>query len=419
MTPAPFRAKRSRANGNRASGSRAIGGRAAIVIVVLSELLATSLWFSANGAGPALQAQLALSATGLGLLTNAVQVGFIAGTLLAGLSGLADRYRASRIFLASAVVGALANAAFALWADALGSALALRFIVGLALAGIYPLGMKLVMSWTRGDSGAALALLVGMLTLGTALPHGVRALSADLPWQVAVLCSSGFALAGGLMVRWLGDGPHLKVAATPKLRLGAAFTALREPGFRASAMGYWGHMWELYAFWTLVPFTVAALSRFSAADISGWSFAIIAAGAGGCFLGGALGRRIGKARTAGLALAASGLACLAWPLLQWLPWPARLAILLAWGVAVVADSPQFSSLSADYAPPALLGSALAFQNAIGFAITTLAIAIAMPLHEVIGPWIAWLLLPGPVLGLIGMRGLLTGRAERERQAPRA
>lgn len=385
-----------------------IGGRAAIVLVVVSELLATSLWFSANGAGPALQAELALTETGVGLLTNAVQIGFIAGTLFAGLSGLADRYRASRIFFVSSVIGALANAGFALWADSLASALVLRFLVGIALAGIYPLGMKLVMSWTRGDSGAALALLVGMLTLGTALPHGVRALSADLPWQVAVLCSSGFAVAGGLMVRWLGDGPHLKVTATPALRLGAALAALRQPGFRASALGYWGHMWELYAFWTLVPFTVAALTSLGTAGVSGYSFAIIAAGAGGCFLGGALGRRIGKARTAGLALAVSGLACLAWPLLQWLPWPVRLAILVVWGVAVVADSPQFSSLSADYAPAEALGSALAFQNAIGFAITTVAIALAMPLYAAIGPWVAWLLLPGPVLGLLGMRPLLTG-----------
>lgn len=385
-----------------------IGGRAAIVLVVVSELLATSLWFSANGAGPALQAELALTETGVGLLTNAVQIGFIAGTLFAGLSGLADRYRASRIFFVSSVIGALANAGFALWADSLASALVLRFLVGIALAGIYPLGMKLVMSWIRGDSGAALALLVGMLTLGTALPHGVRALSADLPWQVAVLCSSGFAVAGGLMVRWLGDGPHLKVTATPALRLGAALAALRQPGFRAAALGYWGHMWELYAFWTLVPFTVAALTSLGTAGVSGYSFAIIAAGAGGCFLGGALGRRIGKARTAGLALAVSGLACLAWPLLQWLPWPVRLAILVVWGVAVVADSPQFSSLSADYAPAEALGSALAFQNAIGFAITTVAIALAMPLYAAIGPWVAWLLLPGPVLGLLGMRPLLTG-----------
>ncbi len=390
--------------------SRPISGRAAIVLVVVSELLATSLWFSANGAGAALQADLALTDAGIGLLTNAVQFGFIAGTLIAGLSGLADRYRASRIFFVSTVIGAAGNAGFALWAASLASALALRFLVGIALAGIYPLGMKLVMSWTRGDSGTALALLVGMLTLGTALPHGVRSLSADLPWQVAVLCSSGFALAGGLMVRWLGDGPHLKVAATPGLRLGAALDALRRPGFRASALGYWGHMWELYAFWTLVPFTVAALTPLGTAGVSGYSFAIIAAGAGGCFLGGALGRRIGKARTAGLALAISGLACLVWPLLQGLPWPVRLAVLLIWGVAVVADSPQFSSLSADHAPPESLGSALAFQNAIGFAITTVAIAIALPLYATVGPWVAWLLLPGPVLGLLGMRSLLTGTA---------
>lgn len=388
---------------------RAIDGRSAVVLVVVSELLATSLWFSANGAGPALQAELDLTETGVGLLTNAVQIGFIVGTLFAGLSGLADRYRASRIFFASTLVGALANAGFALWADSLATALPLRFVVGIALAGIYPLGMKLVMSWTRGDSGTALALLVGMLTLGTALPHGVRAASTDLAWQVAVLSSSGFALAGGLMVRWLGDGPHLKIAATPKLALGAAFAALREPGFRASALGYWGHMWELYAFWTLVPFTVAALTALDAAGVSGLSFAIIAAGACGCFLGGALGRRIGKARTAGLALGLSGLACLTWPLLQALPWPVRLAILLIWGVAVVADSPQFSSLSADHAPPEALGSALAFQNAIGFAITTVAIAIAMPLYAAVGPWVAWLLLPGPIFGLLGMRPLLTGK----------
>ncbi len=392
------------------ANSRGVSARSAVLIVVVSELLATSLWFSANGAGPALQQALALTPNGLGLLTNAVQVGFIVGTLIAGLSGLADRYRASRIFFVSTLVGALANAAFALLASSLLPALILRFLVGVALAGIYPLGMKLVMSWTRGDSGAALALLVGMLTLGTSLPHGVRALSADLPWQLAVLSSSLFAVAAGLVVRWLGDGPYLKVVAAPRLQPGAAFAALRSPGFRASALGYWGHMWELYAFWTLIPFMVIALHPMPDATASGWSFAIIAAGAAGCFLGGALARRIGKAATAGLALALSGLACLVWPLLQAaLPWPLLLAVLVLWGVAVVADSPQFSSLSADYAPPETLGSALALQNAIGFAITTVAISLALAIYDAAGAWVAWLLLPGPVLGLIGLRPLLTGQ----------
>lgn len=391
--------------------------RVAIALVVVAELLATSLWFSANGAGPALQAQLGLTETGVGQLTNAVQFGFIAGTLIAGLTGLADRYRASRIFFVSALVGAAANAAFALLADGFWSAWILRFGVGVALAGVYPLGMKLVMSWTRGDSGSALALLVGMLTLGTALPHGVRALSADLPWQVAVLWSSLFAVISAVSVRLLGDGPYLKTASTPRLRLGAAFEALRSPRFRAAALGYWGHMWELYAFWTLVPFTVATLATLSAADVSGFSFAIIAAGALGCFVGGALCRWIGKARTAGLALALSGLCCLVWPFAQDLPWPFRLALLMTWGVVVVADSPQFSSLSADFAPPAALGSALAFQNAVGFAITTVAIALALPLYGYLGAWVAWLLLPGPLLGLLGLRPLLGASARSPVQPP--
>ena len=396
---------------------RKVSGRTAIIIVVASELLATSLWFSANGAGPALQRDLGLTSVGVGLLTNAVQIGFIVGTLIAGLSGLADRFRASQIFFVSTLIGALANAVFALYATALAPALVLRFGVGIALAGIYPLGMKLVMSWTRGDSGTALALLVGMLTLGTALPHGVRAVSTGLPWQLAVLCSSLFAVTGGLVVRWLGDGPFLKVAATPRLQLGAAIDALRSPGFRASALGYWGHMWELYAFWTLIPFAVVALHPMSDAAVSGWSFTIIAAGAVGCFGGGALGRRIGKARTAGLALAISGLACLLWPLLQGWSWPILLVVLVIWGVAVVADSPQFSSLSADYAPPASLGSALAFQNAIGFAITTVAISLALPIYDAAGAWVAWLLLPGPVLGLLGMRPLLSGKLARLSERP--
>jgi MFS family permease len=380
--------------------------RWAVAVVVVAEFLATSLWFSTNGAGAALQAALALTTVDIGLLTNAVQAGFVAGTLLAGLTGLADRFRASRILFVSALVGAAANAAFAWFDLGLSVALVLRFVVGLALAGIYPLGMKLVMSWTRRDTGATLALLVGMLTLGTALPHAIRALSANLPWQVVVFAASLLALTGGLMVLALGDGPHLRSTSVARLRMGAAFEALRSPRFRASALGYWGHMWELYAFWTLVPFIVVGLTSAAPAIVSAISFAIIGAGALGCFAGGWLGPRIGKARVAGLALSVSGLACFAWPLVQALPSPVRLGLLLCWGVAVVADSPQFSSLSADYAPPESLGSALAFQNAIGFAITTVAIAVATPVFAGWGAWVGWLLLPGPVLGLLGLAPLL-------------
>lgn len=381
--------------------------RHAVAVIVVAELFGTTLWFSSNSAAAELQAALQLSAAGIGWLTNAVQAGFIAGTLLAALTGLADRFSASRIFAISCLCGAAANALFVLAHQDYAAALALRFMVGLSLAGIYPLGMKLVIGWTPGHTGHTLALLVGMLTFGTALPHGIRGLGGALPWQTAVLVASGLAVLAGLMVARLGDGPHLRKSAPGRLKAGAALAAFRIADFRAAAFGYFGHMWELYAFWTLVPFFVAMLLPAPApADVSAWSFTIIGMGGVGCILGGLLSLRIGSARVAGLALAASGAMCLLYPVAGDWPWQLRLGLLVFWGVAVVADSPQFSSLSGRACPPDSIGSALAFQNAIGFSITTVAIALGTGLLPQWQASVSLLLLPGPVLGLLGLWRLI-------------
>ena len=405
-----------------ASSVEAPPRRRPAAVIAVAQLLGTSLWFSANGAAPALAAAWDVSASHIGWLTGAVQAGFIAGTLLLAVFGLADRYPASRVFALSTVLGAVFNGLFALAAHGLGEAMAYRFLVGLSLAGIYPLGMKLIVSWEPGRTGMALAQLVAMLTLGTALPHLLRELGTGLPWQSVVLASSVLAVAGGLLILKLGDGPYLPARRSadarkqqaPPARLNV-ISAFKVRKFRAAAWGYFGHMWELYAFWTVVPVLAARtdlVSLFPFPGIPGISFAIIAVGALGCILGGRLTRRYGSAPVALGALFISGLAGSVFALFWHALPPLAIAILLlVWGASVVADSPQFSALSARACPPEIVGSALAIQNSIGFAITVVSIALTTSVLERIGLDATWILVPGPVIGLLGY--VLTARSIRD------
>lgn len=386
-----------------------------LAVIVVAELFGTSLWFSANAAFDDLARAWHLGPSDLGSLTIAVQSGFIAGTLAFALTGFADRFAASRLFAACALLGAAANALFAFAAHGLAAAAALRFAVGFALAGIYPIGMKLVVSWEPRRAGEALAWLVGMLTFGTALPHAVRAAGAGWPWQWVAMASSLLAVLAALAIEMLGDGPHLpKGRGRGGLAMGAVLRVWRIPTFRASALAYFGHMWELYALWTVTPFLIARVlpeGEATAGRLAAWSFLVIGIGGLGCIGGGFLGRRYGAAAVAAAGLAGSLACAAAFPFVAPFPAPA-LALMLAWGVTVVMDSPQFSALSARACPPELVGSGLAIQNSIGFAITIVSINLAASWIGSWGVWIAWLLVPGPLLGLVAIAPLVVRTGPR-------
>lgn len=387
--------------------------RRVLPVIVLAQFAGTSLWFAVNAVMPDLQRAWGLPAAAVGTLSSAVQLGFVAGTLVFALAMLADRLPPTRVFLACSLLGAIANAAMLLAAGSLPVLVALRFAVGFLLAGIYPVGMKIAAAWFRERLGAVLGVLIGALVLGTALPHGLRALAAlgaegQVPWQAVVLAVSALAVAGGLATAWLvPDRPAPPAARVTPRALGAIWSDRR---LRASVFGYFGHMWELYAFIVLVPAIVATRVAGSAA-VSALSFWAIAAGFAGCVLGGLVVRRWGSARVAQAQLATSGLCCLAAPLMLAAPLPLFTAWLLLWGATVAGDSPQFSALTGRNAPPAVVGSVLTFTNCIGFAISVVSIELfvaaaqAWPLAAVL-PWLAL----GPLCGLWMMRPLLRGSA---------
>jgi len=376
---------------------------------VLVQLAGTSLWFAGNAVVGDLQGALHLGPEAVGWMTSAVQLGFIAGTLGMALFAIPDRFAPRHIFVSMALAGAACNLGLLVGGGVV-AVLAARFATGICLAGIYPVGMRIAASWYREGLGRAIGYLVGAVVLGTALPHFLRALGAGAPWQWVVGSVSVVAAAGGILQALLvPDGPHLKTRG--RLRADAIPSLFRVPGFRASAFGYFGHMWELYTFWTFLPVLLAlyaAMHGLQGFGVSLWSGAILAAGGLGCAGGGLLVQRFGSARVAGAQLAASGVCCVLLPVAMSAPPVLFLAYLLFWGVVVAGDSPQFSTLNAQSAPAELVGTGLTIATSIGFALTIVSIEFANLLQLRLAlPTVLALLAAGPALGLLGLRPLLT------------
>jgi MFS family permease len=374
----------------------------AMLLVSASVLLGSSTWFSGTAVVSTLSVRWSLTEAQSAWLTIGVQLGFITGTFIYAYLNLADRFNARRVFLLSAVAAAAFNAGFALGSRGLVSGVVFRFLTGVALAGVYPVGMKIIASWFKSGLGWRLGVLVGALTLGTALPYLIRAIGASFDWRVLVLTASIAALLGGaVMILGVGDGPYLKKRASFDGRM--LFKVFAAERFRYTALGYFGHMWELYAFWSLGAFYLG--SRLNAEGTQPGrllpllAFLTVAMGAVGCVAGGWISRSLGERNVALVSLVVSGMLCALSGFAFELPVSLLTVYMLIWGVFVVSDSPQFSALAARYCPPEYTGTALTVQNGIGFAVTVVSIQLLPFLASGVGwRWAMVFLTIGPALG---------------------
>ncbi len=378
-------------------------------LISLAVLLASSVWFSGTAAAPALKEAWALSEVQASWLTVSVQIGFILGTFLYAVFNVADIFKARNVFFLSAAGGAVFNAAFALFSTGLTTAVLFRFLTGITLAGVYPVGMKLIAQWERFKLGWGLGLMVGALTLGKAIPYLLFAVGAEFDWRRLMYGASFLSAAGALIVKLgLGDGPHLQAA--PPFDIRAAFRVFRRRDFRLQALGYFGHMWELYAFWSLAASFIAAsfssAGRPASPPVPLFVFLTISIGAAGCVLGGWASRRYGERAVALISLSGSSVLCALSGFLFVAPGRLLLPAMLLWGILVISDSPMFSSLAAQTCPPEYTGTALTIQNGIGFAITVVSILFIAWISRLVGwRWAFTFLAAGPLLGAVAMARL--------------
>ena len=376
----------------------------ALALLSGAVVLGMTTWFSASAVVPQLRVDWDLGSTAAAWLTIAVQLGFVAGAVTSSVLNLADVISPRVVMLGGSIGAAGANAALAL-VDGPDGALPLRFLTGFFLAGIYPPALKLMSTWFRQGRGTALGIVVGALTLGSALPHLVNGLGG-LDWQTVVYATSVLTVAGGLLAYLAvpeGPYPFPRAVFAPR-QAGLVF---HNRGVRLASLGYFGHMWELYAMWTwFLVFATDAIENQGepvGAKAAYATFAVIGIGAIGCWVGGLLGDRWGRTRTTAAMMAVSGTCALTIGLFYDGPLWALFAVGLVWGFTVVADSAQFSSIVTELGDQAYVGTAVALQLAIGFTLTVATIWLIPYLVDEVGwEWAFAFLAPGPALGVVAM-----------------
>ena len=379
-----------------------------LLLLSLAELLAMVVWFSASAVTNDLTELWQLDAGGQAWLTMSVQIGFVVGALGSAILTLADRIPARWFFIGSTFLAATTTALIPIMADSPTIAMLLRFLTGIFLAGVYPIGMKIMATWTKEDRGLGIGLLVGALTIGSAAPHLLNALGGLGQWQRVLYLAAGLATVGAIIgIFFVYEGPHATKAA--KFRIGDVRYVITDRKVMLANLGYLGHMWELYAMWAWLFFFLSASFAVSNTNAN-WAgfvtFFSIAIGGVGSVIAGQLADRIGRTTVTSVSMLISGACALiigqffgANPIIL-------TAIALVWGFFIVADSAQFSASVSELADSRYVGTALTLQTSMGFLLTLFTIRMIPSLQRWVGwEWAFAFLAIGPVIGIWAMQAL--------------
>lgn len=378
-------------------------------IISLAELFALSIWFSASAIVPELEKQWNTNSFWGGWITGAVQVGFVVGALISASYSLADRFNPRKLFAAAALMGSLANGLF-IFCDGMAVGLVLRFFTGIALAGVYPVAVKLVSLWFPRGRGLAIGILIGSLTMGSALPHFIVAFMSDFNWKWIIAVSTILAFISSAIMLLVLPDPPAQAKSASAISWKMLTKVIRNKPVMLANYGYFGHMWELYAMWTWIPSFLYAsmLPSYHAQDAiligTTVSFLVIGvSGAIGCILGGWFADRFGRTLSTMISMAISGSCALIIGFTYQQSFFITMIVAVIWGVFVIADSAQFSAAVTEVSEPEYMGTALTFQMAIGFLITVLSINLISVLPDFIGwKWTFSTLAIGPLFGIVSM-----------------
>ena len=378
-----------------------------LILLSLSVLLSMAVYFSASAVVPALTRLWSLDDSGRSWLTMSVQLGFVIGALLSALTNLAEILPAPRLMAFSAFLAALATALIA-FATSFPIALLLRLLTGIFLVGVYPVGMKIISTWTRADRGLGIGLLVGALTIGSASPHLVSALGGVSDWKLVIYSAAGFAVLGGLIaLLFIKEGPYR--TSTPKFNWKYVGEVMRQRDLVLANLGYLGHMWDLFAMWAWIQVFLTAsfaLTGLSETWASATAFVVISMGGLGSLRAGQLADRFGRTTVTIVSLVMSGVCSILVGLLFGGN-PVLLVILcLVWGFAIVADSAQFSAAVSELCRKEYTGTALTLQTSLGFLLTLVTIRLTPTLEGYFGwTWAFAFLAIGPAVGIWAMYAL--------------